>query len=218
MTTDNDIINEYRRDAAHLQKLGLDKITREASHHDNFKTIVYAEVLIDDSIRRDQRKTEAGEPMYFFRQGEFGRYRGSSKPTWRLCALYFGAQPDGVTVQPSHHDLYYKWRAPDISVDGGEKVRKQRNAVLERMVLKVHKDVFKVIREKSVGWEGLDPNASPTNPRTSDLTSQMSMLMVADAPESAKMPDMAREVSGGDEEDEEDEEGGEEDKEWLRGL
>jgi hypothetical protein len=208
MTNDNAIISEYRQNAARLQSWGLDKRIQEVTHHDNFKPIVHAEILVDDAIRRDQRGAEAGEPLRFFRQAEFGRYIGGSKPTCRLCALYFDCQSDGVTVRPSHHNLYYKWRTPDVFVSDGERVKQERDAVLERMIPKLRGAVFQAISDGSATKNRFDSNDSPTNPGVSDLTSQMSSMAVGEVAEREDTPDTVREwwIPEEDEEDEGDDE------------
>ncbi len=209
MTTDDAIINVYRQNAAQLQEWGLDKSIQEVTHQENFKPIVHAEVLVDDAIRRDRRDAGPAEPLRFFRQAEFGRYIGASKPTCRLCALYFNCQSDGVTVRPSHGNMYYKWRTPDVLVSDGERVKKERDAVLERMIPKLRDAVFQAIEDKSAKWNRFDSNDSPTNPGVSDITSRMSSMAVTGVTEREDTPDTVRGGSAeGDEEDEgnEDEE------------
>jgi hypothetical protein len=208
MTNDNAIISEYRQNAARLQSWGLDKRIQEVTHHEHFKPIVHAEILVDDAIRRDQRGAEAGEPLRFFRQAEFGRYIGASKPTCRLCALYFDCQSDGVTVRPSHHNMYYQWRTPDVFVNDGEGVKKERDTVLEGMIPKLRGAVFQAISDGSATWDRFDSNDSPTNPGVSDLTSQMSSMAVGEVTEREDTPDTVREwwISEEDGEDEDDDE------------
>lgn len=184
MTSDNSIINAYRSKSAELQEWGLDKGIQEVTHHSNFKPIIHAEILVDDFIRRKQREDTSGEePVRFFNQAEFGRYIGASKPTCRLCALYFHSQVDGVEVRESHSNTYCNWRVPDVFVHDGEKVKKDRDAVLEMMIPKLQNDVFKVILERSVQWNHFDSNNTATNPGMSDLTSHMSGMAVTDASE-----------------------------------
>ena len=194
MTNDNDIINEYRRNAATLQSWGLDKCIQEVTHHEHFKPIIHAEILVDDTIRREQRRAGAGEPLRFFRQAEFDRYIGASKPTCRLCALYFDSHPDGVTVRPSHHNMYYQWRTPDVFVSDGERAKRERDTVLDRMIPRLRDAVFRAINGATPRWDRFDSNDSPTNPGVSDLTSQMSSMAITDVTE------------GNEEDDSEDEE------------
>ncbi|KXX75488.1 hypothetical protein MMYC01_208107, partial [Madurella mycetomatis] len=181
MTTDNFIINAYRHSATELQEWGLDKRIQEVTHHSNFKPIIHAEILVDDFIRRSQREDTTGEgPIRFFHQAEFGRYIGASKPTCRLCALYFNSQVDGVEVRKSHNNPYCNWRVPDVFVHDGERVKKERDAVLEMMIPRLRNDVFKAILDRRVQWNRFDSNNTATNPGMSDLTSLMSGMAVAD--------------------------------------
>jgi hypothetical protein len=211
MTHDKGLINFYRQNANALPLRGLEGLIREVTHHTLFKPIVHAEVLVDDSVRRDQRAAEANhEPLRFFRQAEFGRYIGASKPTCRLCALYFECQADGVTVRPSHHNTYYKWRAPDVFVSDGERVKRERDETLRAMLAKIRTAVFQAIRDRSAPWARFDSNDTPTDPGVSDLTSQMSAMAVVDVTERGDTPDTVSSGSGGgvdaDEEGSEDEE------------
>lgn len=164
MTNKADIMNAYRRNAENLQRWGLDSNIAEVTEPEVFKPIVHAEVLVDDALRREARLNEATgeEAVRFFRESEFGRYIGSSKPTCRLCALYFEAHPDRVQVRQSHHDLYVNWRAPDIFLSDGYDVEVQRNAVLERMVVTMRDLTFSAIKNRSAIHRSFDSNNTPS--------------------------------------------------------
>ncbi|KAK3379654.1 hypothetical protein B0T24DRAFT_569852 [Lasiosphaeria ovina] len=162
----------YRRNTAALKAWGIDDRIKEVTHHLHFRPIVHAEILVDDAIRRAQRiastnhsEEDEEEPLGFFREAEFGRYIGSSKPTCRLCALYFAAQGDGPRVRPPHGNVYHNWRAPDVFAgDGGEDEGQRRNAVLEKMVATLRADTWNAIRSKSAPWKAWDSNDTATNP------------------------------------------------------
>ncbi|KAK0612079.1 hypothetical protein B0T14DRAFT_531565 [Immersiella caudata] len=165
MTNKSDILNEYRRNADDLQRWGLDEKIVEVTDPDAFKPIVHAEVLLDDALRREDRRNLATgeERVRFYRESEFGRYISSSKPTCRLCALYFEAHPDRVQVRPSHHNLYYNWRAPDVFASDDEAAEAQRNAVLQRMTTILRDETFAAIRNRSATHRPFDSNNTPSN-------------------------------------------------------
>lgn len=175
------IVEDYKRNAEDLQRWGLDKSIQEHTHHDCFKPIVHAEVLVDDSIRRDRRET-LGEPLNFFMEDDFGKYIGASKPTCRLCSLYFNSQPDGVAVRASHNNLYHKWRGPDVLATDPESVRKERDVILEAMIPKLRDAVCNAIRQRSAPWRRFDSNntaTSPAFPTATDITTQMGSMRIS---------------------------------------
>lgn len=208
MTRDHSVLNAYRNNAEDLKEWGLDKKIAEYSHPSRFKPIVHSEILVDDAIRREKRKTESegGEdPVRFFREAKFGRFIGASKPTCRLCAWYFDAQRDGVDVRPSHHSVYTAWKPADVFISDGVKVEEERNEVLEQLVKKVRNDVFKAIEERSAVKNRFDSNDMATNPyKTSylnrpqvaedgsvDITERMALLSVGGSRQATPVPSNA---------------------------
>ncbi|KAM7183143.1 hypothetical protein V8F33_013773 [Rhypophila sp. PSN 637] len=153
----------YRACAAHLAGLGIDKAIKKRAEPSEFKPIVHCEINLFDSILRDNSLSEDDEPLPFYEEATFGRYIGCSKPTCRLCALYFSAHPTEVKVRPSHSNVYYKWRAPDVYKSEGQHAKKQREDILETMI----KQLRNVIQE---GLSGIvkrkahDSNSTPSNP------------------------------------------------------
>jgi hypothetical protein len=176
MADGQSILNVYRQNAADLQAWGLDRRIQEVTHHSHFKPFVHTEVLVDDAIRRARHRAAAAgqEPIEFFRESEFGRYIGSSKPTCRLCALYFAAQPDGVAVRPSHGNLYHNWRVPDVFASDGIQAEQRMNAVLDRMVARLREETWRAIRSKSAPWRAWDSNNTATNPLPDRMTATTS--------------------------------------------
>jgi hypothetical protein len=165
MTNNSGVMNEYRRNADDLQLWGLDETIAQVTDPEAFKPIVHAEVLVDAALRREDRINQATgeERVRFFREPEFGRYISSSKPTCRLCALYFEAHPDRVQVRHSHNNLYYNWRAPDVFVSDGGDVEARRNSVLERMIVALRDETFAAIMNGSATHRPFDSNNTPSN-------------------------------------------------------
>ncbi|KAM7217515.1 hypothetical protein V8F06_007146 [Rhypophila decipiens] len=153
----------YHACAGHLKSLDIDGAIKECARVSKFKPIVHCEINLFDSILRDNSLSEDGEPLRFYEEATFGRYIGCSKPTCRLCALYFAAHPTEVKVRPSHSNVYYKWRVPDVYENQGQDAKRQREDILESMI----KQVRNVILE---GLSGIvkrkahDSNSTPSNP------------------------------------------------------
>ncbi|KAK5661878.1 hypothetical protein OQA88_9986 [Cercophora sp. LCS_1] len=208
---DTAIVDAYSSNAEQLQLWGLDKSIKEITRHSHFKTIVHAEVLVDDSIRRDRRQSQ-GEPLHFFMEDEFGEYIGASKPTCRLCALYFDSQTDGFKVRPSHNNLYHKWRPADLTARDPQAVRKERDEILERMIPKLRDGVFRAIRQKSAPWKRFDSNntaTSPAFPTGTDITTQMGSMRISSGDAETvrgSSPEVEDEEDDEEEEDDDDEE------------
>jgi hypothetical protein len=123
--------------------------------------------VVDDVIRREQRRatsTPDTEPLPYFREFEFGAYIGGSKPTCKLCSMYFAAHPDGVEARPSHDNVYYKWRVPDVFESDPESVLTERTAVLEAMVKGLRGLIVRGIRNQSAVRNPFDSNNTPSYP------------------------------------------------------
>lgn len=207
---DPTIVDDYNRVAEQLQQWGLDKSIQEITHHNCFKPIVHAEVLVDDSIRRDKRQTQ-GEPLSFFMEDKFGKYIGASKPTCRLCALYFDAQTDSVKVRPSHNNLYHNWRPADVFVSDSEAVRKERDVALEAMIPKLRDGVGSAIRQRSAPWRRFDSNNTATSPAFTigtDIVTQLGSLRISGGAETIRgsSPDTVDDYDDSEDEGSEDEE------------
>ncbi len=111
--TSSDRLPEYRAHAVELEKHDLEKRIQEQWKY-KFRPVVHAEVLLLDWMMN----TEGGiGSARFFKQY---RYIGSSKPTCRLCSYYFDTAARSVGVRPSHGNIYYPWRLPDVRRREGE--------------------------------------------------------------------------------------------------
>jgi hypothetical protein len=189
MNRDRTITQLYQSLANQLQAMGLDDIIKKKINPRKFAPIIHAEILVDDSIRREERSMHSGEdPVRYFMESSFGRYIGSSKPTCRLCWLYFEQHPDQVRVRPSHQNLYYLWRAPDVFVNDGPEVADELKSVLEYMIKAIRVETCRALKDRTAVRNFFDSNNTPTNPlRTtdratwplnamSDLSSRMSIL------------------------------------------
>lgn len=187
LTSDKVVVEKFRRHEPKLQEWGLNDKIKECTHPRRFQPIVHAELLVDDYIRREQRRdafNPDAEPLEYFREREFGRYIGSSKPTCKNCWLYFSEHPDGVQVRPSHDNLYYKWRHPDIFESDSQDVIVQRNAVHEAIVKRLRDEIIRCIRTQSAFRNPFDSNNTASNPlrgmdSTASVTAMFSSMSVS---------------------------------------
>ncbi|KAM7203129.1 hypothetical protein V8F20_004071 [Naviculisporaceae sp. PSN 640] len=163
----SNIQTAYRPCSSYLGSLGLDETIKKAAKPGNFKPIVHCEVNLFDSILRENQSSEDDLP--FYGEATWGRYIGCSKPTCRLCALYFAGHPTQVKVRASHGNVYYKWRVPDIfegegeRIDGEQKARKQRDDILEGMIKQVRNGLLEVLGGM-VNRKKHDSLTTPSNP------------------------------------------------------
>ena len=155
---------------------------------------MHAELLVDAFVRREERRSDAdadGEPLPFFGEDEFGRYIGSSKPTCRLCALWFGdSNPDGTQVRPSHGNLYHNWRPADVLESDGLEVDGHRRAMMETMVKVLREETFRCIKSQSAIRNPFDSNNTPTDPLwnagpTSSVAAMLGDLSIAEGSSAA---------------------------------
>lgn len=180
------VVSTYQRHAKSLQPLKLDERIGQRASTSAFHPIVHAEVNLLDSVlaSRARAARDGDGPLRFFNEPEFGCYVGGSKPTCVLCAQYFAAHPSGVACRPTHGNLYYNWRAPDVyrgegdggagedDDDGGpDRLRKD---ILERMVKEVRGQAARALTERTLPRGAHDSRDTPSNPlrsvgKTEDL-------------------------------------------------
>ncbi|KAK3294232.1 uncharacterized protein B0H64DRAFT_182312 [Chaetomium fimeti] len=166
MSRSKAVADAYQERARHLQAHKLDERIRDRVKPNRFQPIVHAEVNLLTSVLASQAAAERDgeDPLRFFHEAEFGAYIGSSKPTCLLCAQYFKAHPSGVACRASHGNLYFNWRAPDVSVDDGPAADQQRRDILEAMVKEVRNETTRAILERSYTRRKHDSWDTPSNP------------------------------------------------------
>lgn len=190
MSVDADTISECRNYAATLEQSGfaLNRAITETARRDSFLPFVHAEVNLLDFILRLQRSSRAhghDVPTFFLND----RYIGCSKPTCRLCELYFNHHPSGVVVRQGHRNLYGEWRAPDVFRADGDAVARERKMNLERMIPIIRDEAFLNLRDRFATRRPNDSHDTPSNVplleaasvRTvDDLVSQMGEVDISD--------------------------------------
>ena len=161
-TSDQDRLRDLKGDLAELQqKHGIDDIIATAWTK-GIKPTVHAEVQIHSWLRSSEGGTR---PERFFWKYNF---IGSSKPTCKLCWYYFSGET-GVSVRPSHRNLYTHWKVPDVYAwDDVGKVR--RKHLIHRIKKLVVADIERTISEKLADHRKQDS----TDQRSRDAASLLS--------------------------------------------
>lgn len=142
MTRKQEIIEIFRDFVRDLQIFDLDKLIQEEYKRDTFHPIVHSEVLLLDQLDKQGLLQN-----HFFFNGWM--YIGSSKPTCKLCDYYFEAHPSHIRRRPTHGNLYISWRFPDVLSTQGEKGVQRRQDILDKMLRKVRKEAFDIVRMKT---------------------------------------------------------------------
>jgi hypothetical protein len=157
MTSEPKLMESYKTQAQELQKFELDGIIRGLAVRKGFRPIVHAEVLLLEALERNG----GTHPSKFFNGY---KYIGCSKPSCRLCDYYFSNHQSGVQIRPAHRNLYQNWRMPDLFQDQGPRVEKERKILMNKILLLIRKDGFRVLSEKLPDGKKHDSNTEPTFP------------------------------------------------------
>ncbi|KAK3356716.1 hypothetical protein B0T25DRAFT_537253 [Lasiosphaeria hispida] len=145
VTGQGQLISKCREHASKLQVFDLDGMIRE-EWEGSFNPCVHAEVLLLDWLQN----TEGGiQPHRFFNNW---RYIGTSKPLCRLCHYYFGIVAPFIGVRPTHNNIYYPWRIPDVYLAPNEQEQSTRDKkwsdVMNQMKFRVCEEVIHLLEEK----------------------------------------------------------------------
>ncbi|KAF4968975.1 hypothetical protein FZEAL_10317 [Fusarium zealandicum] len=151
MTRKEKQIEIFKGFAQDLQRYDLDKLIMEVYKDQNFRPLVHSEVLLLDWLD----KQGFLEPRCFFNEW---MYIGASKPTCKLCRHYFlSHHSPNVGHRPSHGNLYLSWRFPDVLGSQGEVELNRRQIMVDRVLEKVRKEAFDIVRGKvSPSYKGDD--------------------------------------------------------------
>lgn len=171
MTSDAVKMSSYKAYAKELQLFELDKRILHFANPDVLRPIVHAEILVRDSLERDG----ITYPSQFFNGW---KYIGCSKPTCQLCAYYFSSLGNGLEVRPTHGNLYVNWRMPDVDDSQGQKAVKQRQDLMNKILVQIRQEAFRIMRERAPGGKRHDSNTDPTylNDAVSSQDSQSAVL------------------------------------------
>jgi hypothetical protein len=141
MTGKEKQIQIFRNFVQTLQMFDLDDRIKAEYGKNTFRPIVHAELLLLNHL-----KTHGGFDASRFFSGWM--YIGSSKPTCKLCDIYFQESRSGVDRRPCHSNLYICWRVPDVFPSQGQEALHSRQVMVDRILQRVRGDAFEMVRQK----------------------------------------------------------------------
>ncbi|KAM7218038.1 hypothetical protein V8F06_006573 [Rhypophila decipiens] len=155
MTRKEKEITRFREFVKHLQVFDLDARIRDEYKKDSFTPRVHSEVLlldwvwqnfaVDCTLPSGKSSKDVDSSVFF----NGWMYVGSSKPTCRLCHYYFEERKSGVQHREDWHgNLYPAWAFPEVFPSQGEAATEDRQVMVDRVLQRVRKDVFEVVRKK----------------------------------------------------------------------
>ncbi|KAH7261648.1 hypothetical protein BKA59DRAFT_503 [Fusarium tricinctum] len=157
--------NSLLRFQEQLQYLSVHNLDTKIAElwHDDPRPIVHAEVLVHSWLEN----SEGGiRPERFFNRWKF---IGSSKPPCKLCSYFFDEHPGDVQVRPSHQNVYFRWRMPDIYEHQGEEARMIRMNVMDRIKTRVGADIARIMSERLSDGRPHDSSAYTTLQQHGDI-------------------------------------------------
>jgi hypothetical protein len=137
MTGDTSLMDQFRKFARDLSMFELNERIKSQCNT-KMNTLVHAEALLLDWVTSSSLQ----EGLVFFNGW---KYIGSSKPTCRLCYLYFFHHPGQVKCRPSHGNLYRAWRFPEAT---GQAQTKARMKIYTSMINDIRDDAFSIVENK----------------------------------------------------------------------
>lgn len=157
MTSDKSLQAEYNE---YLQASVYDRLDKriheEWCKKSESQPTVHAEMLLHNWLER----TPGGvRPERFFMRWKF---IGSSKPPCKLCAYYFDEHPTDVQVRPSHRNIYFSWRMPDIYEEDGVGAVTLRRKTMEKIKDRICADIGRILKEKFADGRPHDSSAYTT--------------------------------------------------------
>ncbi|SPJ79470.1 uncharacterized protein FTOL_07861 [Fusarium torulosum] len=166
MSSDKEVLSRFAKQLDSFSVHDIDVNISEFWRHAP-KPIVHAEILVHSWLEN----TEGGiRPERFFNRWKF---IGTSKPPCKLCSYFFDEYPTDVQVRPSHQNVYFAWRMPDVFEHQGEASIRTRRLVMESIKTRIRADVVRILSEKisdgrphdSSAYTALFPSASFGAPR-----------------------------------------------------
>jgi hypothetical protein len=166
MSSDKEVLSRFAKQLDSFSVHNIDVEISESWRHAP-KPIVHAEMLVHSWLEN----TEGGiRPERFFNRWKF---IGTSKPPCKLCSYFFDEYPTDVQVRPSHQNVYFAWRMPDVFEHQGEASIRTRMLVMDSIKTRIRADVVRILSEKisdgrphdSSAYTALFPSTSLGAPR-----------------------------------------------------
>lgn len=141
MTSTSQMAAHYQSLADEARAISLETTVQQEVQKDTFRPIVHAELLVLQSLERDDLTHSSN----FFNSW---KYIGSSKPTCKLCDYYFRAHTAGFQVRPSHGNLYTNWKPPDVYQRDGQEAVLGREQMMNTIAVWVRQEALRTLVEK----------------------------------------------------------------------
>ncbi|KAJ4854619.1 uncharacterized protein T069G_10177 [Trichoderma breve] len=133
--------SDFESDISELRIHELDNIIHKQLQSWRIKTMVHCEVHLHNHLVQ-KGKTSSTD----FWSGAM--FIATSKPTCRLCHLYFNNPSNEFQVQTSHMNLYPKWRLPDIYEDQGADTKDSCEELLQDLIEQFQQDLILMLKQK----------------------------------------------------------------------
>ncbi|KAL4724749.1 hypothetical protein ACLX1H_008194 [Fusarium chlamydosporum] len=145
----------YEGDIDELRRYGLYAEIQKQEQEFPSKAQVHCEVNLHDYLK----KIGKNRPCDFW---EGVMFIATSKPPCRLCYYYFEEAVHDFRVQPSHMNLYSKWRLPDVET-GDDAATDYYTELIEDIFERMQEDTLKILQNKFPQWKRNDSRTESRN-------------------------------------------------------
>lgn len=132
---------DFDSDITELKNHGLDNLIHKQLQSWKIKTMVHCEVHLHNHLI-EKGKTSSSD----FWSGAM--FIATSKPSCRLCHLYFKSPANEFQIQTSHMNLYPRWRLPDIYEDQGAEAQDCHEELLQDLIEQLQQDLILLLKQK----------------------------------------------------------------------
>ncbi|KAH6960225.1 hypothetical protein DER45DRAFT_611163 [Fusarium avenaceum] len=146
----------YESDIEELRHHGLDDQIRKQEQKFPPKTQIHCEVNLHSHLLKSGKT----RPCDFWNDAMF---IATSKLPCRLCYYYFQDGDNDFHVQPSHMNLYPKWRLPDAVDPNDQASIENREELMEDIFEHMQEGILKVLQEKFPQWKRNDSRTDSRN-------------------------------------------------------
>lgn len=148
--------SHYDSDIEELREHGLYAQIQKQEQEFPWKTQVHCEVNLQNHLMKTgkTRSCDLWEGVMFI---------ATSKPPCRLCYYYFQHGDNDFQVQPSHMNLYPKWRLPDVADLKDDASIEHRGELIDDILEHMQEDTLKILQKKFPQWKRNDSRTDSRN-------------------------------------------------------
>lgn len=132
---------DFESDITELRIHELDDIIHKQLQSWKIKTMVHCEVHLHNHLVQKGKTSSTN-----FWSGAM--FIATSKPSCRLCHLYFNSPTNEFQVQTSHMNLYPRWRLPEIYEDQGVEAKDYCEELLQDLIEQLQPDLILMLKQK----------------------------------------------------------------------